>query len=358
LRTRSVRVTAAILSLATAGWLLAVVIPHVAGVGWSAIGSQLAAVDSGTLLGLAAVWLAGQWSYAYVQAVSLPGLTKTQAMALTWAGSAVSNVLPFGAAAGVALTFAMAGSWGHSRRAIAVSTVVTGVWNVLSRLCLPAVGLVALVVAGDVPHRRFTAAAVAATAALVVSTIVLAAVIAGRWPAGWTHPVAGRVLRRLPAAIRAASQRVGRAARRLRHDTVGIVAGAWLPLTLGMAGYLTLQAALFWACLAATGVELAIGATLAAFALSRLLAAVPLTPGGVGISESATVVLLVGIGASPAPAAAAVLLFAVFSYAIEIPAGGVAVLAWLTVKRWRRRPPRESASKAIDVGRCSAVTRE
>jgi uncharacterized membrane protein YbhN (UPF0104 family) len=348
LRIRSARVTAATLSLAAAAILLAVVVPHVAGVSWSAIGSHLAAVDSSALLGLAILWFAGQWSYTYVQAISLPGLTKTQAMALTWAGSAVSNVLPFGAAAGVALTFAMAGSWGHSRRAIAVSTVVTGLWNVLSRLCLPAVGLIALVVAGDVPDRRFTAAAAAATATLMLATMVVIAVTAGRWPARWTHPVAGQVLRKLPAVILTTSQRIGRAASRLRHDTVEIVAVAWRQLTLGMGGYLALQAALFWACLAATGVDLPISAMIAAFALSRLLAAVPLTPGGVGVSESATVALLVGIGAPPAPVAAAVLLFAVFSYAIEIPAGGVAVLAWLTVRRWRTNPSAPTSS-TIDV---------
>src|SRR5205085_805017 len=75
------------------------------------------------------------------------------------AGSAVSNLLPFGGAAGVAVTFTMAGSWGHRKQAIAASTLVSGAWNVLSRLALPAAGLIVSIAAGNLPGRRFTVAA-------------------------------------------------------------------------------------------------------------------------------------------------------------------------------------------------------
>ena len=63
-----------------------------------------------------------------------------------------------------------------------------------------------------------------------------------------------------------------------------------------MFGYLGLQYLLFWACLAATSTHVSADVTVAAFALSRILATVSVTPGGVGITESGTAALLVAMG--------------------------------------------------------------
>ena len=101
----------------------------------------------------------------------------------------------------------------------------------------------------------------------------------------------------------------------------------------------SLQFALFWACLTAAGAHLGIGAVIAAFALSRLLTTAPITPGGAGVSESGTAALLIALGAQPASTAAALLLFAFFSYAMEIPVGGLAWLTWAMAKQWRIPPP-------------------
>src|SRR5437773_8065238 len=142
MRVRWVRLVASVASAVLAGLLLAVALPRIAGVGWAAIAARLGAFSTLTLLWLTILWFAGLWSYTYVLTSSLPGLTHTQALILNCAGSAVSNLLPFGGAAGVAATFTIARSWGYRRHAIAAATVVSGAWNVLSRLAWPAVGLV------------------------------------------------------------------------------------------------------------------------------------------------------------------------------------------------------------------------
>ena len=77
--------------------------------------------------------------------------------------------------------------------------------------------------------------------------------------------------------------------------------------------------------------------SLAAFAVNRALTTAVVTPGGIGIAETGTLALLLGLGAPAPQATAGVLLFAAFTYALEIPLGG---LAWaIVLTRRRHRPP-------------------
>ncbi len=305
------RIGASLASLALAGWLVVAIVPAIGGVDWAAIGNQLADVGATGFIGLTVLWLAGLWAYTYVLTGSLPGLRNTQAFSLNAAGSAVSNLLPFGGAAGVAVTAVMAASWGHSARAITTSTIVSGLWNALGRVALP---VVALGIQGAAVLGQGVLAATTATAtALALVTIALTRL---RWLSG--------VLK-------------GRARRfvvRLRKQNAQVVRDGWAKMTLGMMVYLALQALLLWCCLAVTGSQLSLPALIAAFAVSRLLTLAVITPGGFGVSENGTIALLIALGTPAAPAVAGVLLFAFFTFLMEIPVGGVAWLSW-SVRRAR-----------------------
>ena len=100
---------------------LVVCLPYFVDVEWSDIGGQFATLSAQVVVGLVALWLAGLWAYTFVLTASLPGLTHPQALTLNATGSAVSNLMPFGGAAGVALTFALARSWGFRTNPMAVS---------------------------------------------------------------------------------------------------------------------------------------------------------------------------------------------------------------------------------------------
>ncbi|MEV0678509.1 lysylphosphatidylglycerol synthase transmembrane domain-containing protein [Actinosynnema sp. NPDC050436] len=305
------RLGASVASLALAVWLVVAVVPTVAGVDWASIGDRMSDVGPFALLGLTALWLAGLWAYTYVLTGSMPGLRNTQAFSLNAAGSAVSNLLPFGGAAGVAVTAMMAASWGHSARAIASSTIVSGLWNALGRVALP---LVALAIQGAAVFGQGVLAATLGTAAALTAVVI--ALTRLRWLSG--------VLR-------------GRARRfvvRLRRQNATVVRDGWSRMTLGLVAYLALQALLLWCCLAVTGTELSLPALIAAFAVSRLLTLAVVTPGGFGVSENGTIALLVALGTPAAPAVAGVLLFAVFTFLAEIPLGGAAWLNW-SVRRAR-----------------------
>ena len=74
--------------------------------------------------------------------------------------------------------------------------------------------------------------------------------------------------------------------------------------------------------------------SLAAFAVERILTMVAITPGATGIVELGMTGVLVAFHGEPAVAAAGVLLYRAFIFGMEIPVGGLSMLAWSL----RRRP--------------------
>ncbi|NMH97885.1 lysylphosphatidylglycerol synthase domain-containing protein [Pseudonocardia acidicola] len=341
---RWLRATLSALSLPVAAVVLLLGVPVVTGVGWTAIGERLATLPVPAVLGLSALWLVGLWAYTFVLTASLPGLTHTQAFTLNAVGSAVSNLLPFGGAAGVATTFVMAGRWGLRPAAVAVSALVTGIWNTLGRLALPALGLVMLVLSGHIAEPRLTLAVIAVSGLLLAGLLAVLAALC-REAAGLRLGAAADLLARmLPRAWRPAPGRVGRHLVGLRLASIDLVRREWGRLSLGVAAYLGLQALLFAACLHITGADVTLVEMFAGFALGRVLTLIVATPGGSGISETGTTALLVALGAAPAATAAGVLLFAVFTFVLEIPLGGAVWAVWRvsSCRRWRSSRRRRS----------------
>ncbi|GAA3242530.1 lysylphosphatidylglycerol synthase transmembrane domain-containing protein [Actinocorallia longicatena] len=315
-------------SLILAFGLLALM-PRLVGVSWAEIWQRLGSIEPWALAVLAVVWIAGLGAYTFVLTASLPGLSHGRAFMLNAAGSGVSNLLPFGGAAGVAATFAMATGWGFTLPAITVSTVVSGIWNVFARLLLPAVGILALLSIGRLPNRQLSAAA--ATAGITLIAIALVIAVALRW-----EPAAHRVDRLLQRAAEHLPRRAGDLLRsagssllRVRTETLGVLSAGWQRLTLGMAGYMLLQGVLLFGCLWAAGDSLRVAETLAVFAINRVLTSAVVTPGGSGITETGTAALLVHFGMDASAAATAVVLYSFFTHVIEIPLGGVVWAVWL-----------------------------
>jgi putative heme transporter len=302
---------------------LVVGLPYFVDVGWSDIWARFAALDPFVVAVLFALWFAGLWAYTYVLTASLPGLTNLQGFTLNAAGSAVSNLMPFGGAAGVAVTFALGRSWGFRTKEIAASALASGLWNVLARFLLPAFGLVALLATGRVPDARLAVPTGVAAAGLVALVSVTAAALRWDRAAAFLGRAADAAVRLLPRAVRPRNGRPSGALERVRTTTASVVGSAWPAMTAGMAAYVVLQAVLFCACLLATGAYIGLGEAIAAYALGRLLTTVVVTPGGFGITEAGTAAMLVSLGAPPGPVAAAVLLFATFTYVLEIPLGTV-----------------------------------
>jgi uncharacterized membrane protein YbhN (UPF0104 family) len=149
---------------------------------------------------------------------------------------------------------------------------------------------------------------------------------------------------------------------RFRKQTIHLVSKGWLKLTLStLISHLALWLVLLLA-LRHVGVserEISTAQVLGVFAFGRLLTALPITPGGVGIAELGYIggLLLAGreqAEVSPevfrAQVVAAVLVFRTLTYAFQIPLGGITYLIWRRKKRWLKAPPPQDEPQVAASG--------
>jgi hypothetical protein len=240
-----------VVSAGLAATLLALALPRVAGTSVHEVAAALGTLSGRRLGELALLWFAGIFVHSFVLTGSLPGLTRRRALMLNLTGSAVSNVLPFGGAAGMSLNFVMIRSWGFGASAFAAFTFVTNLWVVLLKLALPALALAVLVTsATPVSGSMYWTALVAALGLAAVVSVLVAGLVSRRAAERWAGVMAG-----LGSRARRSADPHRLAADLLDwRDRVAAVAGErWGQLSLGMVGYAALQALLLWACTDAVG---------------------------------------------------------------------------------------------------------
>lgn len=77
---------------------------------------------------------------------------------------------------------------------------------------------------------------------------------------------------------------------------------------------------------------------LALFAFARLITAIPISPGGLGLVELTLITGLSAAGGDRAQVAAAVLIYRALTYVLPIPLGLATYLFWRRNRSWRREP--------------------
>ena len=329
---RTLRVLGA---FAIAAALLWWVLPTLGQTTWTDMTALVAGISPALFGTLTAIWFAGLLVHTLVLTAGLPGLTRRRALTLNLTGSAVSNVLPLGGAAGVATNLRMVRTWGFRGAAFAGFTIITNIWDVLAKMLLPLVAA-ALLWATDVPESPGFHRVIAITAALLaVMAAVVVSWLASERASALVVALVTRVARHVPRRWRASADGWASALQRAREASRDLVATRWGRLSLGMAGYVALQGVLLWGCLLAVGVRPGMGAVIAGLAVDRLGTLSVVTPGGIGVGEAASLAVLTALGCDPAPTAAGLLLFRFFTYLIEIPVGGIWLGGWLL--RWRGR---------------------
>jgi uncharacterized membrane protein YbhN (UPF0104 family) len=293
-------------------------------------------------LGVAAVW--NLVSYLLPQLVALPGLSFGQAFLESHASTAVGNLLPAGQAVGLGVTYRFYSSYGFERGPIALSLLVQGVWNNFVKLGMPIVALGLLVVSGDAAGELAPAALVG----LVVFVLALAGFAFGL--SGERRAARlGRSLAGAAAALRRLVRRPGRpdwerGAVAFRAHAISLLRGRWHRLTAAtLVSHLSLFLVLLLALrhVGVSEAEVSLVEALAAFSLVRLLSAVPITPGGLGVVELGLAAALVLAGGEEAQVVAAVLVFRVLTLLLPIPIGA---LTWWW---WRRGSWYRSAGRMV-----------
>jgi uncharacterized membrane protein YbhN (UPF0104 family) len=249
-------------------------------------------------------------------------------------GSSAGNLLPGGGAVGVGVTYVAFRSWGFSRRAISTSIVVTGVWNLLARMVLPVTAVVALLIGGgNLPLAVIRGGLIGATAGLGLLAVFVAALASEEVTRslGRTY---NRVLRPLNQRFKSFHEvGVDEFIRDQRVRIVSVVRHGWLQMTSGIMAFFVAFYVLFWQCMHVVGLQMAFSHLFAAYAVGRLLTAVGITPGGVGVTEGGAVAVLVAVGANPTQALAGTVLFSLFTHVMEVPLGALAFLSWALSKK-------------------------
>jgi uncharacterized membrane protein YbhN (UPF0104 family) len=301
----------AALSVGLAGALLGYVLPTVTGTRWSEIADVITRLSAADVALLAAVWAIALWCYGFVITATVPGMRHAQAITVNVTSSAVSNLMPFGGALGVATTFTMARGRGFAPSTMALSTLVTGIWNILAKLALPMLGLLALIWAPGVSASWLIRPAAAGAAVLALALAVLIGAL-------WSEKVT-LIVGRIVAAVGQAGLRLVGSPRQLawdqtlprwRHQVIGLVRAGWVKLTFGLAGFLGAEALLLYLILTQLGSTLGPAQVFAGFAFGRLISIIVVTPAGTGFTETGTAGLLVALGGNPAVCTSAVLLSA------------------------------------------------
>lgn len=348
-RKRVLRIAQIVLSLALVLGVFAGVLPRIAD--YSAVWSTIRTLTWFELLGLFAVTTLHTMALWPQLTASLPGLSLAQAAVNYQASTTVANTVPAGGMVAVGVSYAMCRSWGFADPAIALSALITFVWNTGFKLVLPVIALALLASQG----KGSGGLIVASLLGLAVLAGAVALVVTMRWRTTLAARI-GSFLGSVASFLRKLVRKppVGdwaEIAARFRNEAGRLVADRWLTLTLStvlshLGLYLVLVLAVRDVGISAREVTLA--QILGVFAFVRILSALPVTPGGLGIVELAYVagLVLAGRGHTDVPAAvfhaqvtAAVLVFRAFTYGLQLPHGALAYLIWQRRKKWRKAPP-------------------
>lgn len=308
-----------------------------------------------TGLELSTLGVIGAWNivtYWFVLVAVLPGLRYREAAVVNQASTAVSNTLPAGGAIGVGVTYAMYTSWGFAGPEIALSALVSGIWNNFVKLGMPVFAVAILALTGDLTAAR-VAAATAGLVVLAGAILMFGLILRSERLARAVGARLGRIVSLLRATVRRSPiGDWGESALTFRRQTIGLLETRWLVLTVAT---LISHASLYIVLLVTlrhVGVsesEVGWAQVLAAFALVRLISALPITPGGLGVVEAGyTIALTVGVDAgTDAQIVAAVLVFRAVTFFIPIPLGAAAYSYWRRNTGWRKTPE-QRANVAAD----------
>ena len=269
---------------------------------------------------------------------------------LAWLGpTAVGSVVP--GPSDVPFIFRMFRSWGQPTASAATAVAAASLYNIGSKLVLPAVAGIGVVVA-DIPldgvMNTIVTAAVILAVFLIAAGVVLGSekrtAAAGRWLEKVWRPTM-RLLRRHPPDRPLADRLVIQ-----RTEAAALLRGTWYKSLASITFVTFVRVALLVMSLRFVGVpESALSwvAIFCVWAIVRGLTVIPLMPGGVGVSEVAYIGMLTAISGQQwvNEVTAGVLVYRILTWLLMIPAGGVAMALWqVGLRKSRKRQQRPAAA--------------
>ena len=216
---------------------------------------------------------------------------------------------------------------------------------------MPIFAVTLLALSGGATTASVTAAVIGVVV-LAGSVVVFALILRSEILARAVGDRIGRIVSRVRRVLgRSPVEQWGDAALGFRRRTIGLLRTRWLGLTVAtLVSHGSLYIVLL-VTLRHVGVgQQALGwiDALVAFAIVRLVSALPVTPGGVGIVEAGLSIALTVAATGPVDAqiVAAVLVFRAVTYFLPIPLGAVAYVVWRRNRTWRKSPAERAAATA------------
>jgi uncharacterized membrane protein YbhN (UPF0104 family) len=339
------------LSLVVVALIFGFFFPKVADYGevWDTI-AAMTPIELGSLA-LVAIW--NIVSYWPMLVAVQPGLRIREAAVANLASTAVANTIPGGGALGIGVTLTMQRSWGIPVPRTALAMVVSGIWNNFVKLGLPVVALALLAVSGGANPALMLAAAVGLVA-LAVAVGLFAVLLRSEQMAGRVGTAVGRVASGVRRLVRRPPvSGWDERAMSFRSDIVGLLERRWVLITVTtVISHVSLYCVLLVALrhVGVSNAEVSWQEVLAAFAFVRLVSAVPITPGGLGLVElGLTAALGVGLPDSTKnEIAAAVLLFRALTWLLPVPLGVGCWMFWRSNRSWRHTVDERRARRPDD----------
>jgi uncharacterized protein (TIRG00374 family) len=340
------RLVIALVSIAVIQYL---VLPQLAGTGQAL--QLLADVNVAYLLVGAAFQFAAIASYAKLTSSVLPATSRppfATVLRVVLSTLGASHIVPGGSAAGAGLGYRLMTGIGVPGVDAAFAITIQGIGSAVVLNIILWLGLLV-----SIPLRGFNPlyGTAAIIGAVLLGSFAVAALLLTRGEAGVARVLcrmAARVPLLDPDGVASLLARVAERLRLLLADRSLLVrAGLW-----ATANWL-LDAASLWVFLRAFGHSPSIDALLVAFGLANVLAAIPLTPGGLGVVEAVLTSTLVGFGAPRSAAVLGIGAYRLINFWLPIPVGGVAYLSLrfgaTSTREQRTDALREEAERAVST---------
>jgi uncharacterized protein (TIRG00374 family) len=267
-----------------------------------------------------------QLAYARLTTVVLPpkALGFSKILRINMSALSVSHILPGGTAGGTGLGYRLMTSNGVAGTDVGFAAATQGIGSAVVLNGLLWIALIASIpielLSGHSAHSSGTVYIEVAAVGIVLLSLAAGLILAFTRGQAWATRVLTAIARHLPFVDESAMERfvlrMGERLSTLRHDGPLLRRGvAWAATNW------LLDAACLWVCLLAFHHVLDPISLFIAYGIGNVLAAIPLTPGGLGPVEYATALVLRGFGIPAAIAALTVLAWRLYNFWLPIPLG-------------------------------------
>ena len=288
------------------------------------------------------------WAEGLLMASFVQGMPARRGT-LAWLGpTAVGSVVP--GPSDVPFIFRMFRSWGQSSASAATAVAAASMFNIASKLILPAIAGIGVVVA-DIPLDGVMSTIVTAAVILAIFLIVAGIVLGSQKRTAAAGRMLDRVWRPTMRLLRRRPPDRSLADRLVIHRTeaVALLRGSWHKSLAAITFVTLVRVALLVMSIRFVGVPESVLSWVAIFcvwAIVRGLTVIPLMPGGVGVSEVAYIGMLTAITGQDYvnEVTAGVLVYRILTWLLMIPAGGVAMALWQAGLRKDRKERQAAAA--------------